>query len=117
MPRWQPTLAVLYVPAQPVNPDQLPRQGPSPGRQASVCRGFRALEAARRRDPAVETCLLPETTDVMLVSMPGAMRFPWRFLFDLLSLEHRTPQEVNGHCFRTLVVGVCPAHQSISCNF
>ena len=63
------------------------------------------MDAARRRDPAVKTCLLPETTDIMLVSPPEAMRFPWRFLFDYLSLEHRTPQEVNGRCFRTLIVG------------
>jgi len=63
------------------------------------------LDAAQRRDPAVKTCLLPETTDIMLVSPPEAMRFPWRFLFDYLTLEHRTPQEVNGRCFRTLIVG------------
>lgn len=63
------------------------------------------MDAARRRDPAVKTCLLPETTDIMLVSPPEAMRFPWRFLFDYLTLEHRTPQEVNGRCFRTLIVG------------
>ena len=36
------------------------------------------------------------------------MRFPWRFLFDYLSLEHRTPQEVEGHCFSNLVVGARP---------
>ena len=70
-----------------------------------LCQGFRVLDAARRRDPAVDTCLLPETNDVMLVSDPEPMRFPWRFLFDLLSLEHRSPAEIDGHCFKTLVVG------------
>ena len=74
----------------------------------------RVLDAARRRDPAVKTCLLPETTDIMLVSPPEAMRFPWRFLFDYLTLEHRTPQEVNGRCFQTLIIGADPNSVNIS---
>ena len=41
----------------------------------------------------------------MLVSQPEGMRFRWRLLFDALSSEHRTPAEVDGLCFRTLVVG------------
>ena len=45
----------------------------------------------------------------MLVSEPEGMRFPWRFLFDLLSAEHRTPAETEGLCFRTLIVGARPS--------
>ena len=61
----------------------------------------------------METCLLPETNDVMLVSAPEPMRFPWRFLFDSVSHEHRTPAEVEGLCFKTLVLGAQPTTRPV----
>lgn len=69
----------------------------------------RVLDAARRGDPAVDTCLLPsvpKTTELLL--MPDDLRplnFKWAFLFDLLSPEHRNPVDAQGQCFRNLVVG------------
>ena len=59
----------------------------------------------------MDTCLLPDTNDIMLISQPEAYHFPWRFLFDLLTFEHRTPAEVDGMCFATLVIGAlrCPS--------
>ena len=44
----------------------------------------------------------------MLVSEPEAMHFPWRILFDAISFEHRTPAELDGLCFKTLLVGAHP---------
>ena len=66
------------------------------------------LDSAQRRDSAVEDCLLPDTQGgelLLLPDNPRPLEFRWAFLFDLLTSEHRPPEEATGQCFRKLIVG------------
>jgi hypothetical protein len=65
------------------------------------------MEAARRGDTSIASCILPATSSelLMLPTFSETMHYPWRLLIDTVTLDHQTTAEADGLCFKHLVVG------------
>ena len=72
----------------------------------TACLCPRVLRRARDGVATLQDCLLPvPTADIVLLGMTAEpFHLRWRFLFDSLSADQRTWPEMQGHCFRTLIV-------------